>query len=178
MSKKRDEPRDDDAGDAGGDAVSPVLPVGNGHGPAAASAVAAGGYAGLTPRQGQAVEAMLREPTVARAAAAAGVNERTLRRWLAEPGFRAALLAARREAFGQAIGLTQRYAPVAVATLVKVMNDAGAAASARVTAAGVLLRLGREGIELDDLADRVAALERAAAMPVATVVTPPPEDDE
>ena len=30
---------------------------------------------------------------------------------------------ARRDAFGQAIGLTQKYAPLAVGTLVKLMND-------------------------------------------------------
>ena len=117
---------------------------------------------GLTPRQSQAVEALLREANVSRAAAAAGVNERTLRRWLEEPGFRSAWMSARRDAFGQAIGLTQRYAPVAVATLVKVMNDAAVAANAKVTAAGILLKFGREGIEIDDLAERVANLERAA----------------
>ena len=97
----------------------------------------------LAAEQGRAIDALLREPTLTRAAAAAGVSERTLRRWMVEPAFRSALLAARREAFGQAIGLTQRYAPVAVATLVKVMNDAAAGASAKVTAAGVLLRFGR-----------------------------------
>jgi hypothetical protein len=118
---------------------------------------------GLTPRQGDALEALLQGQTAARAAAAAGVNERTLRRWTREPVFRAALLEARREAFGQAIGLTQRYASVAVATLVKIMNDASASASAKVTAAVAVLKFGREGIELDDLAQRVEALESAAA---------------
>ena len=95
---------------------------------------------------------------------AAGVNERTLRRWTRAPVFRSAWLRARRESFGQAIGLTQRYAPVAVATLVKVMNDTGAAASAKVTAAAVLLKFGREGIELEDLAERVDALERGSSI--------------
>jgi hypothetical protein len=42
------------------------------------------------------------------------------------------------------------------------MNDTSSTASAKVTAAGVLLKFGREGIELDDLADRVEALERVA----------------
>ena len=116
---------------------------------------------GVTPRQDKAVEALLHEPTIGRAAAAAGVGERTLRRWLKKPVFRAAVLAARREAFSQAIGLTQRYAPVAVATLVKVMQDATVNANAKVTAAAVLPKFGREGIELDDLAERVEALERA-----------------
>ena len=144
-------------------------------------AVAAFGAAdGLTPRQGRAVEALLREPTATRAAAAAGVNERTLRRWSATPAFRSALLRARRDAFGQAVGLTQRYAPVAVATLVKVMQDPAAAPSAKVTAAAVLLRFGRDGVELDDLAARLDDLERQAVGPrraVASRAVEPADDD-
>ena len=117
---------------------------------------------GLTERQAKAVEALLQEPTAARAAVVAGVNERTLRRWLALPAFRDVLLRARRDAFGQAIGLTQRYAPVAVATLVKVMQDAAAPPASKVSAAATLLKFGREGIELDDLAERIEQLERSA----------------
>ena len=134
---------------------SPDLSGLNGHGGGAAD--------GLTAPQTKAIEALMQEPTVTRAAAAAGVNERSVRRWLEEPSFKRALLAARREGFAQAIGLTQKYAPVAVATLVKVMNDASSSASAKVTAAGVLLKFGREGIELDDLAERVEMLERSAS---------------
>jgi hypothetical protein len=80
---------------------------------------------------------------------------------MSEHSFRSAVLAARREAFGHAIALTQKYAPVAVAALVKVLQDATVPPGAKVTAAAVLLRFGREGIELDDLAERVAALEQA-----------------
>jgi hypothetical protein len=122
---------------------------------------------GLTPLQDRAVEAILQQPTLARAAAAVGINERTLRRWLTEPLFRDAVQAARRAAFGQAMGLVQWYASVAVAALVKVVNDPAAPANCRVTAAAVLLKVGREGIELDDLARRVEALERSMAMPQA-----------
>ena len=95
-------------------------------------------------------------------AAAVGPFDETLRRWIEEPVFRSVVLRARRESYGQAIGLTQRYAPVAGATLVKVMNDPSAAASAKVTAAAVLLKLGREGVEIDDLIERVEQLEEAA----------------
>jgi hypothetical protein len=58
------------------------------------------------------------------------------------------------------MALIQRYAPMAVGTLVKVMNETTASASAKVTAAGSLLKFGRDGIELDDLAERVELLER------------------
>ena len=129
-----------------------------GHGDEAADAI----Y-GLNARQAKALEALLQEPTIARAAALGGVSERTLRRWLAEAPFRDAVFRARRESFGQAIWLTQRYAAVAVATLVKVMQDGAAPPSAKVSAAGMLLKFGREGMELDDLAERVEMLERGAA---------------
>ena len=118
-------------------------------------------YAGLSARQGRAIDSLLQGQAISQAAVAAGVSRRAVHKWMHRPRFRAALLDARREAFGQAIGLTQRYAPVAVATLVKVMNDAGASANAKVAAAAVLLKFGREGIELDDLAVRVEALEQA-----------------
>jgi hypothetical protein len=106
--------------------------------------------------------ALLNEQTVGRAATAARVGERTLYRWLDKPAFARAYRKARREAFGQAIALTQRYAPVAVNTLVQIMMDDAAPASSKVAAATTLLRFGREGIELDDLAARVEALEEAA----------------
>ncbi len=64
--------------------------------------------------------------------------------------------------FSQAIGLTQHYAPLAVNTLATIMADKTAPSHARVTAASTLLKFGREGIELDDLAARVEALEGAA----------------
>jgi hypothetical protein len=118
---------------------------------------------GLTPVQEKAITALLAEPTIAKAAEATGVTERTIYRWMTnDPEFGAAYRKARREAFGQAVGLSQRLAPMAVTTLAKVMSDAGASHSARVSAATNLLRFGREAIELEDIAARVEALERAA----------------
>jgi hypothetical protein len=75
------------------------------------------------------------------------VSQRTLYRWLREPDFSRAYRRARRDAFGQAIALTQRYAPLAVNTLVVVMADKDAPHHAKVSAATKLLRFGREGIE-------------------------------
>jgi hypothetical protein len=115
---------------------------------------------GLNAREAAAVEALLQQPTITRAAASVGINERTLRRWMADPAFRTALLEARRAAFGQAIGMTQWYSAVAVSALIKVVQDANASSSARVAAAAVILKFGREGIELEDLADRVQTLEQ------------------
>ncbi len=116
----------------------------------------------VTAKQERAIVAMLNEQTVARAATAARIGERTLYRWLREPAFSRAYRQARRDAFGQAIALTQRYAPLAVNTLAQVMMDDQAPSSSKVAAATTILRFGREGIELDDLGARVDALELAA----------------
>ena len=116
----------------------------------------------LSPKQERAVLALLQEPTIAKAAKAAEVGERTIHRWLSDSVFGKAYRKARREAFGHAIALTQHYAPLAVNTLATIMADASTPAHARVTAASTLLKFGREGIELDDLAVRIEALEEAA----------------
>ena len=47
-------------------------------------------------------------------------------------------------------------------TLAKVMGDETATHAARVSAASSILRFSRESIELDDLAGRIDALERAS----------------
>ncbi len=116
----------------------------------------------LTPVQERAIIALLNEQTISRAAAAVEVGQRTLYRWLRQPEFARAYREARREAFGQAIALTQRYAPLAVNTLAQVMMDNDAPSSSKVAAATTILRFGREGIELDDLAARIEALEETA----------------
>lgn len=116
----------------------------------------------LSPKQERAVLALLQEPTIAKAAKAAEVGERTIHRWLSDPVFGKAYRKARREAFGHAIALTQHYAPLAVNTLATIMADTSAPSHARVTAASTLLKFGREGIELDDLAARIETLEGAA----------------
>ncbi|MEQ8771051.1 MAG: hypothetical protein RIB60_11145 [Phycisphaerales bacterium] len=118
---------------------------------------------GLTAAQERAVFALLAEPSVAAAATAAKVGERSLHRWLRDPAFLDEYRRARREAFSQAIGLTQRSSAAAVATLLRIMHDASATWSARVQAASQVLRFARESIELDDLAARVETLERDLA---------------
>ncbi len=117
---------------------------------------------GLTGPQERAIIALLNEQTVGRAAVTAEVGQRTLYRWLKDPTFSRAYREARRDAFGQAIALTQRYAPLAVQTLAQVMMDNDAPSSSKVAAATTILRFGREGIELDDLAARIEALEETA----------------
>ncbi|MFO0826576.1 MAG: hypothetical protein U0572_00360 [Phycisphaerales bacterium] len=117
----------------------------------------------LSHKQERAIVALLNEPSIQKAADSQGVHLRTLQKWLTEPSFIEAYRAARRAAFSQAIALTMRYAPLAVNTLAKIMMDANSPVTAKVAAAVAVLKFGREGIELEDLAERIAALERAAA---------------
>lgn len=117
---------------------------------------------GLSPVKSKAIIALLNEPSITKAALAAGVGERTLHKWLDhDEEFIAAYRKARRQTFTQAISLTMRYTPVAVNVLAKIMVDTQAPYAARVAAATNLLRFGRESVELDDLALRLDALERA-----------------
>jgi hypothetical protein len=142
---------------------NPTTRNGTGPGPGVyADEQAEVGFEGVTPRQAHAITLLLSEPTVQKAADALGINDRTLFRWLQEPAFAAAYRAARRQAFQQAMGLTHRYVPYAVQTLVKVMADPKSPAGAKVSAAKGLLEFSRESLELDDLAARVDALEQRA----------------
>ncbi len=89
----------------------------------------------LSPNQEKAILALLQEPTIAKAAKAAQIGERTIHRWLCDSDFGRAYRKARREAFGHAIALTKHYAPLAVNTLATIMADTSAPSLARVTAA-------------------------------------------
>ncbi|MEC9374063.1 MAG: hypothetical protein VYC34_09470 [Planctomycetota bacterium] len=119
---------------------------------------------GLTPKQEQAIVALLNEPTIMRAAKAINMCDRTIYRWLDDPAFCRAYRKARRQSFAQAIALTQKFAAAAVHTLAKVMADDSAPHTARVSAATALLKFSRESIELDDLAERIEALEAQAGV--------------
>lgn len=118
----------------------------------------------LTKGQEDALIALITEPSVSAAAAKANIGERTVHRWLREDeAFLAEYRRVRREAFTQAVGLTQRSSTAAVATLLRIMHDPKATWSSRVSAATHVLKFAREGIELDDLVARVEVLEANVA---------------
>jgi len=118
-------------------------------------------FAGLNHQQSHAVMALMSEASIDRAASRAGVSTRTLHRWMTQVDFQRAYRLARRQAFQQATTIVVKYAPVAVSTLVRILSDRDAPPHAQVTAAGLLLRFGRESIQLDDVMARVDALEAA-----------------
>ena len=114
----------------------------------------------ISSKQERAIIALLNEPTIAKAATACGVSERTLYGWMNQPAFVTAYHKARRQAFGKAIALLQQYGALAAQTLAKVMIDPASPASAKVSAANIVLNQGRNGIELEDVVQRMEALEK------------------
>jgi hypothetical protein len=112
-------------------------------------------------REDAALSALLAEPTIAAAAQAAGISERTLVRWLAQPDFKARYRAARRQLVEAAIGRLQQAATQAVDALTR--NLTCGVPSSEIAAAKAILDNAIKAIELVDLAERIEQLEQAAA---------------
>jgi len=104
-----------------------------------------------------AISALLSEPTIADAAMKVGVDESTLRRWLAEPAFKAQYRAARRQIVESAIGRLQSVATKAVDALER--NLTCGTPAVEVGAAKSVLDQAIKAVELVDLAERVERLE-------------------
>jgi hypothetical protein len=106
------------------------------------------------------VLALLQQPTLDKAAAAAGISTATAWRRTQDPDFQDQLRKARREAFSQSVGRLQQAGPSAVNTLLRVMADPAAAAASKVRAASQVLEISVRAMELDDLEARIARLEQ------------------
>jgi hypothetical protein len=117
----------------------------------------------LSRKQEQAMTALVTCPSITEATAQCELAEVTLRRWLKPEGFQAAYREVRRTVVQHAIVQVQRATGEAVETLRHVMHDAGASASARVSAAKAILDTAVKAVELENLEARIAALEAAQA---------------
>ncbi len=114
----------------------------------------------LNPKQDKALVALLTEPTISAAAKKAGIGERTLHTWLGEEAFATAYRTARRQAVGHAVTRLQQLSGAAVGVLVQVMADKANPAATRVNAAKTVLEFSFRAVGLEDLAERIAALEQ------------------
>lgn len=108
--------------------------------------------------------ALLEHPSVVEAARHAEVSETTLYRWMTDAEFQAVYRAARREVVRQAVARLQRACSRAVDTLQAVMESGDSPASARVTAARAVLEMAFKAVELEDIEERVTALEQASEL--------------
>jgi hypothetical protein len=115
----------------------------------------------VTPKQEALIAALLTAPTIQDAASAASVPERTAHRWLRDDdAFKAAYLAARREALRQATARLSRASSGAVNVLLQIAADKRASPAARVTACRTILEFAYRAEEQEDLAARIQALEQ------------------
>ena len=117
---------------------------------------------GLPPRQARGVAALMAAKTVEGAAKLAQVNSRTMRRWMRQADFKAAVEAERRTMFSKAIDVLRVAASEAVAALRDVLADPECAQAVKVQAASAILTHCFRGVELVDVLERLNKLEEAA----------------
>lgn len=96
----------------------------------------------------EAIQALVREPTVERAAASLAVAPSVIHQMFMKGDFMDEYFVARKLAFQQARGLAVRYAPAAVTSLARIMADDSAPKAARVAASGAILRFAAD-VELE-----------------------------
>lgn len=116
----------------------------------------------LSRKKEMAIAALLSQPSIPEAARAVKIGEKTLWRWLQREDFRNAYVEARREVVSQVLAQVQCGMSEAVETLREVMRDDSATASARVSAARVMIDIGLQGTEVEDLERRIYRLEQNA----------------
>ncbi len=117
----------------------------------------------LTPKKEKAIAALLSESSVTAAAKKAGIAERTLYGWLHDDAFSEAYRQARREVVGQAVARLQQLSSAAVYVLAQLMADKATPASVRMHAARSIIDFAIRAVELEDLQQRVEALEASVA---------------
>ena len=114
------------------------------------------------PRKKEAaIAALLSEATIAGAAKKAGISESSMLRWLKDEEFQVEYRKARRESVSAAISMLQHASGQAVTTLVEVMLDPESTGSVKISAARTVLESSLKAIELEDLAERIEAVEAA-----------------
>ena len=109
----------------------------------------------------QLILALLQQPGLEKASAAAGISATTAWRISKTPEFQEEYRRARRDTFSQSIARLQHATSAAVSTLLKVMVDKDAPAASRVRAAHWVLGHAAEAIEQEDLSVRMEELEQA-----------------
>jgi hypothetical protein len=117
----------------------------------------------LTPGQERALVCLLSTPNREAAARMAGVNSRTLYRYLALPHFQAEYLGRRKEIMQAAVARAQGYAGDCIEVLMTVAKNEELSGSARVAAANSIYTIADAGLKTEDLEARLTKLEEEYA---------------
>ena len=116
----------------------------------------------LTAKQEIAIAGLIAHNIIKDAAAASGVSEVSLWRWMKQPEFKKAYMEARWNAVQQAITTLQHSTSIAAAVLHKIAEDESIDPRCRVYAARAILQNAFKGIDLEDQEQRIAELETLA----------------
>jgi hypothetical protein len=111
-------------------------------------------------RKELAIASLLASGTLAEAAAKCRIAQSTLRRWLENREFSRRYQLERSRMLEGAVNTLRREATSAAETLATISSDTNAPPSARVSAARSLLELVLRAAELQDVEERIAALEQ------------------
>jgi DNA-binding transcriptional MerR regulator len=106
----------------------------------------------------RAILALLSERTIGAAAERVGVNERTLRRWMGEEGFKTQLAQARCAAFQAGMSRVQALTGEAIETLASLMAPE-VSAPVRLGAARTIAELGLDQHDAEMISSKLAELE-------------------
>ena len=113
----------------------------------------------LTAKQKKAVSALLRCPTVKKAAAEAKIGYSTIRRWLQEDEFRNEYEKQLAGLISEAAATAKKGLDPALLVLWEIIADEYEATTTRISAARVFMDSGMKLAELADIASRIEALE-------------------
>lgn len=102
---------------------------------------------------------MLSLPSIVAAAQAAGVNDKTARRWLKLPHFQAAYKAAQKALFDEALSALLSGVDTAINTLKRNMTSEDVPPSTQVRAAQIWLEQAISLHKMSDLEQKIAELE-------------------
>jgi hypothetical protein len=114
----------------------------------------------LGRKKEQAIVALVTARNTEDAAKSIGVSTKTLLRWQKLPEFERAYREARLAAFQQSLAKLQQASVPAVTTLLKVMVDPATPLAVKARCACFILEQTRRSTETEDLAARIAELER------------------
>jgi hypothetical protein len=114
----------------------------------------------LGRRHEAAIASLLLCRTNEEAARAAGVDPRTLRRWMERPEFRQKLHEARRENFGRESAKLQQGVGAAVTILRRTMLNDNVKESLKVAVAKFVIESAQKSLEIETLEHRISELER------------------
>lgn len=114
----------------------------------------------LSGKQERAIVALCGAPSIVAAAREVGIGESTLRRWLTDSAFLAALRRARNDAFAESLARLQLLTGKALRALERVLDSTtGTQDAARVTAARAVFDLALRTRTDGEVEERIAALE-------------------